>query len=45
MGTLPPFPPLTTGLVATLFLTAGYRPAHEFVIEWSLCGHQFGNSN
>jgi len=26
-------------------LTAGYRPAPEFVIEQSLCVHRFGNSN
>jgi len=38
-------PSLATRLVATLILIAGYRPAQEFVMEWSSCAHQFGNSN
>jgi len=26
-------------------LIAGYRPVQEFMIEPSLCAHQFSNSN
>jgi len=43
-GHCPRFPP---GYVpgGNRILIAGGRPVQEFVIERSLCAHQFGNSN